>query len=298
MNPKKSDRIAKKVIYGSVGLLILLLLFLIGYILITGLPDMSWHFLTSVSKSFEAGGGICDQIFNSVYILILTTIISFPIALGVGIYLAEYAKDNWFTSLLKTIIELLSSLPSIVVGLFGYLIFVIKFQIGFSIISGAITLTFFNLPLLTRSIEDAFRAVPLDQRQAGVALGISKWKTIMGIVFPCALPKILTGVILSAGRIFGEAAALIFTAGQSNSVINYADWNPFSPTSPLNIFRPAETLAVHIWKVNTESILPDAHQVSSGSAAVLIIVILLFNLGARWLGNVVYRKLTATDKER
>ena len=262
MNPKKTNRIAKHVIYGSVGLLVILLLFLIGYILITGLPGMSWHFLTSVSQSFEAGGGIRDQIFNSVYILLLTTLISFPIALGVGIYLAEYAKDNWFTSLLRTIIELLSSLPSIVVGLFGYLLFVIKFQIGFSIISGAITLTFFNLPLLTRSIEDAFRAVPLDQRQAGVALGISKWKTIMGIVFPCALPKILTGVILSAGRIFGEAAALIFTAGQSNSVINYANWNPFSPTSPL------------------------------------IIVILIFNFGARWLGNVVYRKLTATDKER
>lgn len=298
MNPKKANQIAKNVIYFSVGLLVLLLLFLIGYILITGLPGMSWHFLTSVSQSFEAGGGIRDQIFNSIYILILTTLISFPIALGVGVYLAEYAKDNWFTSLLKTIIELLSSLPSIVVGLFGYLLFVIKFQIGFSIISGAITLTFFNLPLLTRSIEDAFRAVPLDQRQAGVALGISKWKTIMGIVFPCALPKILTGVILSAGRIFGEAAALIYTAGQSDSVINYMNWNPFSSTSPLNIFRPAETLAVHIWKVNTESILPDAHQVSSGSAAVLIIVILGFNLIARWIGNVVYRRLTAIDKER
>lgn len=296
MNPKTSDKIARKVIYGVVGLLILLLVFLIGYILVTGLPDMSWHFLTSVSESFEAGGGIRDQIFNSVYILILTTLISLPIALGVGIYLAEYAKDNWFTNFLRTIIELLSSLPSIVVGLFGYLLFVIKFQIGFSIISGAITLTFFNLPLLTRSIEDAFRSVPRDQREAGVSLGISKWKTITGIVLPCALPEILTGIILSAGRIFGEAAALIYTAGQSNSVINYADWNPFSPTSPLNIFRPAETLAVHIWKVNTESILPDAHQVSSGSAAVLIIVILIFNFGARWLGNTVYRKLTATEK--
>nr|WP_321315263.1 phosphate ABC transporter permease PstA [uncultured Ligilactobacillus sp.] len=298
MNPKTSDKVAKKVIYGIVGLLILLLVFLIGYILVTGLPDMSWHFLTSVSESFEAGGGIRDQIFNSVYILILTTLISFPIALGVGIYLAEYAKDNWFTSFLRTIIELLSSLPSIVVGLFGYLLFVIKFQIGFSIISGAITLTFFNLPLLTRSIEDAFRSVSRDQREAGVSLGISKWKTITGIVFPCALPEILTGIILSAGRIFGEAAALIYTAGQSNSVINYANWNPFSETSPLNIFRPAETLAVHIWKVNTESILSDAHQVSSGSAAVLIIVILIFNFGARWIGNLVYRKLTATDKDR
>ncbi|MFK5676251.1 MULTISPECIES: phosphate ABC transporter permease PstA [unclassified Ligilactobacillus] len=296
MNPEKANRIAKEVIYGAVGLLLLLLFFLIGYILVTGLPGISWHFLTSVSQSFKAGGGIRDQIFNSVYILILTTIISFPIALGVGIYLAEYAKDNWFTSLLRTIIELLSSLPSIVVGLFGYLLFVVKFQIGFSIISGAITLTFFNLPLLTRSIEDAFRSVAVEQRQAGVALGISKWKTITGIVFPCALPKIITGVILSAGRIFGEAAALIYTAGQSNSTINYANWNPFSATSPLNIFRPAETLAVHIWKVNAESILPDAHQVSSGSAAVLIIVILLFNLSARWLGNVVYRKMTATDR--
>ena len=136
MNPKKTNRIAKHVIYGSVGLLVIFLLFLIGYILITGLPGMSWHFLTSVSQSFEAGGGIRDQIFNSVYILILTTLISFPIALGVGIYLAEYAKDNWFTSLLRTIIELLSSLPSIVVGLFGYLLFVIKFQIGFSLFPG------------------------------------------------------------------------------------------------------------------------------------------------------------------
>lgn len=298
MNPEKTNRIAKEVIYGTVGLLLLLLFFLIGYILFTGMPKISWHFLTSVSQSFKAGGGIRDQIFNSVYILILTTIISFPIALGVGIYLAEYAKDNWFTGLLRTIIELLSSLPSIVVGLFGYLLFVVKFQIGFSIISGAITLTFFNLSLLTRSIEDAFRAVAVEQRQAGVALGISKWKTITGIIFPCALPKIITGVILSAGRIFGEAAALIFTAGQSNSTVNYANWNPFSSTSPLNVFRPAETLAVHIWKVNAESILPDAHQVSSGSAAVLIVIILLFNLSARWLGNVVYRRLTATDRGR
>lgn len=296
MDSKKINCFARNVIYSSVILLILLLLFLISYILITGLPGISWNFLTNISQSFKAGGGIRDQIFNSIYILILTTLISFPIALGVGIYLAEYAQNGWFTNFLRTIIELLSSLPSIVVGLFGYLLFVVKFQIGFSIISGAITLTFFNLPLLTRSIEDAFRSVSIEQRQAGMALGISKWKTITGIVFPCALPEILTGVILSAGRIFGEAAALIYTTGQSNSTVNYTNWNPFSSTSPLNIFRPAETLAVHIWKVNSESILPDAHQISSSSAAVLIIVILIFNLSARWLGNVIYRKLTAIER--
>ena len=110
---------------------------------------------------------------------------------------------------------------------------------------------------------------------------------------PAALPGILTGIILSAGRFFGEAAALIYTAGQSGSTIDYSNWNPFSPTSFLNVMRPAETLAVHIWKVNTEGIIPDATIVSAATSALLIIVVILFNLGARALGNHLYRKLTA-----
>lgn len=225
--------------------------------------------------------------------LVLTLIISLPIALGAGIYLAEYAKDNWFTSLIRTTIEILSSLPSIVVGLFGYLLFVVQFGFGFSIISGALALTFFNLPTLTSNIEQAIEGVPEAQRDAGLALGLSNWKTIRGIVLPAALPGILTGIILSAGRIFGEAAALIYTAGQSGSTIDYSNWNPLSPTSFLNIMRPAETLAVHIWKVNTEGIIPDATIVSAATSALLIIVVILFNLGARALGNHLYRKLTA-----
>ena len=223
----------------------------------------------------------------------MTLIISLPIALGAGIYLAEYAKDNWFTSLIRTTIEILSSLPSIVVGLFGYLLFVVQFGFGFSIISGALALTFFNLPTLTSNIEQAIEGVPEAQRDAGLALGLSNWKTIRGIVLPAALPGILTGIILSAGRIFGEAAALIYTAGQSGSTIDYSNWNPLSPTSFLNIMRPAETLAVHIWKVNTEGIIPDATIVSAATSALLIIVVILFNLGARALGNHLYRKLTA-----
>ena len=112
--------------------------------------------------------------------------------------------------------------------------------------------------------------------------------------FPEALPGILTAVILSAGRIFGEAAALIYTAGQSAPILNFANWNPFSPTSPLNPMRPAETLAVHIWKINSEGIMPDASAVSAGASAVLIVVVLLFNFSARWLGNRIYRKITAS----
>ena len=293
MDAKKRDKLATVIIYILVGIVVLILAGILGNILITGIPHSSWHFLTSEASSYQAGGGVRDQLFNSLYLLILTTIISLPIALGAAIYLAEYAKDNWITNLIRTTIQILSSLPSIVVGLFGYLLFVVQFGFGFSIISGALALTFFNLPILTSNIEEAIKGVPQDQREAGLALGLSNWKTIRGIVLPAALPGILTGIILSAGRIFGEAAALIYTAGQSGSTVNYADWNPFSPTSPLNVMRPAETLAVHIWKVNTEGIIPDATIVSAATSALLVIVVIVFNLGARYLGNKLYRKLTA-----
>ena len=145
MNAKKTNRIAAGVIYFLVGIVILLLIGIIGNILITGVPHLSWHFLSSESSSFKAGGGIRDQLFNSLYLLLLTLLISLPIALGAAIYLAEYAPDNWFTQLIRTTIEILSSLPSIVVGLFGYLLFVVQFGLGFSILAGALALTFFRL---------------------------------------------------------------------------------------------------------------------------------------------------------
>lgn len=294
MNPKRSNQIATGTIFGLVVIVVLILIGLIGYILFNGVPNISWHFITKEAQAFSAGGGIRDQLFNSLYLLILTLLISFPIALGAGIYLSEYASDNWITNVIRTMIEVLSSLPSVVVGLFGYLLFVIKFGFGFSILAGAIALTFFNLPLLTRQIEESLRTVPNLQREAGMSLGLSSWKTVTGIILPAALPGIITGIILCAGRVFGEAAALIYTAGQSAPVVDYLNFNPLSPTSFLNPMRPAETLAVHIWKLNTEGVTPDAHQISSGASAVLIIVILIFNLGARALGSYTYRKMTAT----
>ncbi|CAJ1197239.1 phosphate ABC transporter permease PstA [Companilactobacillus nantensis] len=294
MNAKKWDHVATGIIYALVAAVVFILIAILGYILFNGVPNISWHFLTSPAQSFSAGGGIRDQLFNSLYLLVLTIIVSLPIGLGAGIYLSEYAAENWFTDLIRTSVEVLSSLPSVVVGLFGYLLFVIKLNLGFSILSGAIALTFFNLPLLTRNIEESLRSVPNLQREAGMSLGLSNWKTTTKIVLPAALPGILTGLILSAGRIFGEAAALIYTAGQSAPTVDYTNWNIFSATSFLNPMRPAETLAVHIWKVNTESVTPDAALISSASSAVLIIVILIFNLGARFLGNKLYKKITAT----
>ena len=234
MDAKQKDKLATGILYAIAGIIVLLLASLLGYILIQGLPHVSWHFLTSPAKAFEAGGGIGIQLFNSVYLLVLSMLISVPIALGAGIYLAEYAKANWITDVVRTAIEILSSLPSVVVGLFGFLVFVLQFNFGFSILSGALALTMFNLPLLTRNVEDSLRQVSFAQREAGLALGLSRWETVIHVVIPESLPGIITGMILGAGRVFGEAAALIYTAGQSAPALNFSDWNPFDIASPLN----------------------------------------------------------------
>ena len=293
MNAKRSDKIATGVLYTVAGIIVLILASLLLYILVRGSPHISWEFLTSPSKAYQEGGGIGIQLFNSLYLLLVTMIISFPISLGAGIYLSEYAKKNWFTDVVRTSIEILSSLPSVVVGLFGFLVFVIQFGYGFSIISGALALTFFNLPLLTRNVEESLQAIHYTQREAGLSLGLSRWETVTRIIVPEATPGILTGVILSSGRIFGEAAALIYTAGQSAPALDFSNWNPLSVSSPISIFRQAETLAVHIWKVNTEGTMPDGMQVSAGASAVLIIAVLLFNFGARAVGKRLYKKMTS-----
>lgn len=292
MNAKKVDRLATNIIYFMAGVIVLILAFLLSYILIQGVPNISWKFLTTPSKVFEAGGGISVQLFNSFYLLILSMLISLPISILAGIYLAEYAPKNKITEFIRTAIEILSSLPSIVVGLFGFLVFSIQMGFGFSILSGALALTVFNLPLLTRNVEESLLSIHFTQREAGYALGLSRWETVLHVIVPEALPNLITGIILAAGRVFGEAAALIYTAGQSSPVLDFTNWNPLYINSPLNPFRPAETLAVHIWKVNGEGIIPDLDAVSAASSAVLIIAVLIFNFAARYFGKKLYRHLT------
>ncbi len=168
--------------------------------------------------------------------------------------MAEYAKPGRITNFIRTCIEVLASLPSIVVGLFGLLVFVQLTGWSYSILGGALALTVFNLPVMVRVVEDSITSVPREQKEASLALGITHWDTIRTIILPAAFPGILTGVILSAGRVFGEAAALLFTSGVTTPRLDWMDFNPLSETSPLNMFRPAETLAVHIWKVNTQGL--------------------------------------------
>ncbi|RHW47367.1 phosphate ABC transporter permease PtsA [Bombilactobacillus bombi] len=292
MKAKKIDHLMTGVIYFMSGVIVVILAALLIYIFVAGIPHLSWKFLTSSAKSFQAGGGIGAQLFNSLYLLILSMLVSIPLALGIAIYLSEYTTNQKLANLISSAIEVLSSLPSIVVGLFGFLVFVVNFHLSFSILSGALTLTIFNLPLLVRSITDALQTVSLSQREAGLALGLSRWETVIHVIIPECLPGIITGIILAAGRVFGEAAALIYTAGQSAPPLDFTNWNVFSLTSPLNFMRPAETLAVHIWKVNSEGLIPDASAVSAGSSLVLVAVVLIFNLLARYLGGKLYKHLT------
>lgn len=294
MKAKTVDKIATGVFIGIAAFIVLLLASLLGYILVRGISHISWNFLTSAPQAIREGGGIGPQLFNSVFLLVLTMLITIPIGIGAGIYMSEYAKPSAITGFIRLVVEVLSSFPSIVVGLFGLLVFVNYFDFGFSLFSGALALTVFNLPLMVRITEQGLKSVPIQQKEASLALGITKWKTIRSVMLPVALPVILTGTILSAGRIFGEAAALMFTAGMSSPRLDFSNWNPLSSTSPLNPFRPAETLAVHIWKVNSEGLAPDTPEIAAGASAVLIILVLVFNLGARMLGRYMHRKFTAS----
>ena len=287
------DRFATGVLTVIVGLVMVLVVAIIAYILVRGAGRaLTPGFLTNTSSDAVLPG-IAYQLFDSFYLLLVTLVISVPISLGAAIFLVEYAPDNWVTSAAKTAIETLSSLPSIVVGMFGSLFFVVTLGWGISIIAGACALTMFNIPILVRVIQQALEDVPRSQRDVGLAMGLTRWETTIHVLLPAAMPAIVTGVVLSAGRVFGEAAALIFTAGQSAPVLDFTCLDFSSPSCPWNVFRPAETLAVHIWKINSEGVVPDLTAISNGTAAVLMVCILAFNILARVIGKYLERRLTS-----
>lgn len=268
MNSKLTNKLANGMFW-LVGIAILGILgWFLWHILSAGLPQISWKFLTKRPEEMLAGGGIGPELFNSFYILVLSLLFSIPFGIGAGIWLSEYAKKNWFTDLVRLATEMLASVPSIVFGLFGLLVFVTTLGMGYSIIGGALTLSLLNLPVLVRVTEETLRSVPDSYREASLALGATKWQTIRKVLLPTALPGLVTGVTLVAGRALGESAILIFTAGVSVS--------RFAPD--LNLFSSGETLAVHLWYVRAEGLVPDAKQIAEGTAAVLVLVVLVLNL--------------------
>ncbi|MFU0823953.1 phosphate ABC transporter permease PstA [Clostridium sp.] len=287
MNAKKKDTIATVILYIISALVVLLLVWLIGYILYRGRHWIDPRFLFG-KPSIEAGGGIGLHLFNSFYMLIISLIITVPLGIGAGIYLAEYARPGKFLNIMRLCIETMASLPSIVVGLFGLLVFVNMTGWGYSIIAGALAITILNLPSMTRVSENAITASSKKVKEASLGLGATQWQTIKKVILPSAIPQILTGIILAAGRIFGEAAALLYTAGMSAPLVKVSDGSAF------NLFRPAETLSVYIWQLNSEGVVPDAERIANGASAVLIVMILLFNILARIIGKKIYERYAGT----
>ena len=285
------NRLATGVLTAIAGLVLLLLAAIVAYILFRGLGKVFQPGFLVNDSADKTLPGIATQLFDSFYMLIITLVISLPISLGAAIFFVEYAPDNWITSAASTAIETLSSLPSIVVGMFGSLFFVVVLGWGISIIAGALALTMFNIPIMVRVIQQALADVPQSQRDAALAMGLTRWEATINVLLPAAMPAIVTGVVISAGRVFGEAAALIFTSGSAAARINFAAAIT-SPRSPWNIFRPAETLAVHIWKLKMEP-TPGNDEIVWGTAAVLIICVLLFNVLARVAGQALARRLTS-----
>lgn len=268
MNSKQADRIATSLLWLSGILIIVLLGWFLIRILGDGLPQLSWKFIFGRPQEIMAGGGVGPMLFNSFYILFLSLLFSLPIGMGAGIYLAVYAKRNGFTDLIRISVEALSSVPSIVFGLFGYLLFANLMGLKFSILGGSATLALLNLPVLVRVTEEGIRSVPDSYWEASLALGSTKWQAIRKVLIPASLPTLITGITLTAGRALGESAILIYTAGLSVSRF-FPDWN---------VLKMGETLSVHLWYVQSEALVPDAKQIAQGSAALLLIVVLLFNL--------------------
>ncbi|AVP53600.1 ABC transporter permease protein [Clostridium tetani] len=290
MNFKIQDKIWTTILYFISAFMMFLLIYLIGYILIEGIGHISLSFLTTDPLIGEVGGGIAPQLFNSFYMLIISLLMTIPISIGAGIYLAEYAQEGPILNIIRLSIETMASLPSIVVGLFGLLIFVKATGWGFTLLSGALAISILNLPSMTRISENAIRISSKGLKEGSIALGATRWQTMKNVILPVATPQILTGIILAGGRIFGEAAALLYTSGMSAPPLSFSLENIFSVNSPFNPMRPAETLAVYIWQVNSEGMIPDATKVGSASSAILIIMVLIFNIMARIIGNLIHRK--------
>ena len=288
-----ADRVATGVLWALGVFVIVVLGAIIVHFIIASIGVVSLSFIFGDPSETELGG-VGPLIWNSFYMLALTMAIAVPFGLLAGIYMAEYAGDNQVTSAIRFAEEAISSVPSIVVGLFGLIVFVNLTHWGFSALSGALALTMFNLPLMARLSEQALRAVPADERSASLALGATKWQSIRHVVLPLAIPGLVTGIILTSGRVFGEAAALIFTAGLATPTnYDYLNFNIFDPQSPWSPLRPATTLAVYIWKTNSEGLSQYAAQIGDGSSAILLAAVLVFNVAARFVSRRLTRRLTA-----
>ncbi len=272
-----SDLILKGLIYLSVIITLATLIGILLYILINGLPHISWRFIsTPYSEINESMNGILPMIINTLYIVIITIFISAPIGISSAIYLTQYAKQGKFVKSIRFTTEVLAGIPSIIFGLFGYTIFCTIFNLGTSIIAGSLTMSLCILPIIIRTTEESLVSVPKSYKEGAIALGAGKFKVILGLVLPCAMPGILTAIVLSMGRIVGESAALLYTSGMSYNM-------PKSITK--HLFNSGRTLTLHLYQNAKQATTEDAFSIAFATAAVLLILIFILNTLANILSR-------------
>ena len=266
------DNILKVLIYLAAGVAIALLVGIRGYVFVRGLPQVSWQLLSTVQSSLKGTFGILGNIINTIYIIVITLIIAAPIGIGSAIYLNEYAKPGKLVRTIEFTTEILSGIPSIIFGLFGMVFFGMTLKLGYSVLTGSFTLTLMVLPLITRNTQEALKTVPDSYRSGALGIGATKWYMIRTILLPSAAPGILTGVILSIGRIVGESAALLFTAGSGFQLPK----NLFG-----KLFESSGTLTIQLYL----SMQKAKYDQAFGIAVVLLIIVLGINLLTRFLTN-------------
>ena len=266
------DNILKALIYLAAGVAIALLVGIMGYVFVRGLPQVSWQLLSTVQSSLKGTFGILGNIINTIYIIVITLIIAAPIGIGSAIYLNEYAKPGKLVRTIEFTTEILSGIPSIIFGLFGMVFFGMTLKLGYSVLTGSFTLTLMVLPLITRNTQEALKTVPDSYRSGALGIGATKWYMIRTILLPSAAPGIMTGVILSIGRIVGESAALLFTAGSGFQLPK----NLFG-----KLFESSGTLTIQLYL----SMQKAKYDQAFGIGVVLLIIVLGINLLTRFLTN-------------
>ena len=269
LGPRVEEKVARVGLWALTVITVGVLFFIIFFILRRGLPVLSLEFLTANPADMGKSGGIFSTIVGTAALTVLALLIAAPLGVGTAIFLTEYTWGGPVTRIIRFGAECLAGIPSIIFGLFGFILFVTKLKLGWSILSGGLTLAFMLLPTIIRTSEEAIKGVPPAYRQVSFSLGSTKWQTVTRVVLPSAMPGIVTGIVLSIGRSIGETAATIFTAG---SALRF----------PTSIFSSTRTMSVHFYILAREGI---SMSKAYGTAAILIIAILGINVLTYYLMN-------------
>ncbi|HRG01393.1 MAG TPA: phosphate ABC transporter permease PstA [Bacteroidia bacterium] len=273
LKKKRSQSIAFFVLALIGYSIIAILIAILGFIVVKGFSAISWNFITQMPEEGMTKGGIFPAIIGTLYLVLGSILFAFPVGVLAAIYMNEYVKDGIIKKIIKQMTNNLSGVPSIVFGLFGMSLFVNKLGFGDSILAGSLTLGLLVLPVIIRTTEEALKSVDDTFRQASLGLGASKWQTTKNVVLPIAFPNIITGLILSVGRVSGETAPILFT------VAAY-----FLPKLPSSIFDQAMALPYHLYVISTSGTnIEESRPIAYGTALVLVLIVLVTNLIANAL---------------